>query len=480
MTYLRPSSSQINIWPSLGVDLDWDTLFSNSKKSEHFQRPSSELSSLGASYNLSAHGLNGPLAVSFHPHLTTGNLHDTFNQTWKNLGIPPNLEFNSGELRGFGALPQTLDGEADVREDAARAYYYPVMGRGNLHVMVNTTATRILWANDSADGRTVASGVEAVDGSGRTATVHTKNEVILSAGSLRSPALLENSGVGNPSILSQHSIDVKIELQSVGENLQDQPNVFISGTILRNYTGYPSFGAMVSLQDLFAANTSSEYEAARSKIPSYAAAIAAQNGGASNASVQERLLQTQLGLLYKSNTPASEILPVALGPIIGAAQWTLLPFSRGNVHINSSNKTSAPSINPNFFMQDWDGKVQVATARLVRKFLTSPPVSDIVNKSSITPSFEDIPEDATDDVWLAWIKTAYSPNYHPLGSCAMLPKEMGGVVDNELLVYGTSNLRICDASIIPLQVTGHLTSTIYGIAEWASDIIKGKDESCYS
>src|ERR1700742_440857 len=102
MVYIRPTSSQIDLWPSFGLELDWDILFNNSKKSERFQSPSSELSSLGASYDLSAHGLNGPLAVSFNPHLTNTSIHTLFNETWKSLGIPPNLEFNAGDLRGFG------------------------------------------------------------------------------------------------------------------------------------------------------------------------------------------------------------------------------------------------------------------------------------------------------------------------------------------------------------------------------------------
>lgn len=479
MTYIRPSTSQIDLWPSLGLELNWNKLFSFSKKSEHFQTPSPELSSLGASYHAPAHGFHGPLAVSFNPHLATGNLHNTFNETWKKLGIPPNLEFDSGELRGFGVWPQTLDGHADVREDAARAYYYPIAGRENLVVLLNTTAKRILWTNNGPKDSALATGVEVTDANGATSTI-CANEVILSAGSLRSPALLENSGVGNPSILSRYSIDVEIDLPSVGENLQDQPNVLIYALALENSTGYPAYGTFVSLKDVFGSATSAEYETALSNLPTYANAIAAQNGGASSAAVQEDLLKTQLDLLYESNTPTSEILPIleniSIGPIVGAAFWTLLPFSRGNVHINSTDMTAPPRINPNFFQQDWDGKVQVATARLVRKFLATEPVSNIVNASTITPSFDELPEDASDEAWLAWIKANYGPNYHPLGTCAMLPKEKGGVVDNDFKVYGTRNVRVVDASVIPLQVAGHLTSALYGIAEWASVKLKADSQ----
>lgn len=149
MTYIRPTSSQMNLWPSLGLDINWNKLFTFSKKGEHFQPPSPALTAFGASYESSAHGFSGPLTTCISPHMTTGDIHDVFNTTFKNLGIPSRLEFNGGDLRGFGVQDVTQNGLADIREDAAHAYYYPVMGRQNLVVMVNTTATRILWSQNT-------------------------------------------------------------------------------------------------------------------------------------------------------------------------------------------------------------------------------------------------------------------------------------------------------------------------------------------
>jgi choline dehydrogenase-like flavoprotein len=148
----------------------------------------------------------------------------------------------------------------------------------------------------------------------------------------------------------------------------------------------------------------------------------------------------------------------------------LQPLSRGSVHIDSTDKTTQPTIDPKFFQFDFDGQIAVATARFIRKFLTTAPLSDIVNASTLNPSFELVPEDASDDVWLGWIKTksSYQPNYHHLGTCAMLPRRTGGVVDNDFRVYGTKNVRVVDLSVVPLQVAGHSTSLLYGIAECAS------------
>lgn len=474
MTYIRPSSSQIDLWPSLGLELDWNKLFAFSKKGEHFQIPSPALTALGASYQSSAHGFSGPLTTCISPHMTTGDIHDVFNSTFKQLGIPPRHDFDGGELRGFGIQACTQDGIADIREDAARAYYYPVDSRQNLVIMANTTVTRILWSTDSQEGSADASAAEVSSQNGEISTVYADREIVISAGAIRSPAILENSGVGNPSVLSRQSIDIKVNLPSVGENFQDQATIDISAAALQNSTGFPPFVAHTSLQDLFGSNTSSVYDSTLAKLPEYAAVIAAQNGGASSAATQQHLLKTQLDLLLNSNTPTSEIAPIILGNVFAIIFWPLQPFSRGSVHINSTDKTMQPVINANFFQFDFDGQMAVATARFVRKFLTTAPLSAIVNASTLNPSLESVPEDASDDVWLGWIKTKskFQPNYHHLGTCAMLPRKTGGVVDNDFRVYGTKNVRVVDLSVVPLQVSGHSTSLLYGVAEWASQKIR--------
>lgn len=395
----------------------------------------------------------------------------------KNLGVEPNHEFNNGELKGFGVQQTTQDALADVREDAARAYYYPVMNRQNLVVIANTTATRVLWSQDSPSGKAVASGAEVIDREGVVFPIHANREVILSAGAIRSPAILEHSGVGNPSILSRQSINVKVNLPAVGENLQDQTIMIVTATAInQNSSGLPGFVAHTSLHDLFSNKTSSFYESTKAKLSGYAQSIAAQNGGASSAATQEYILKTQLDLLMNSNTPTSEVIPIALGDLIGVAFWALQPFSRGSVHINSTNRVAQPMIDSKFFQFEFDGIMAVETAKFARKFLTTEPVSGRVNISTINPSFELVPEDAIDDIWLDWVKTKslFEPNYHHLGTCAMLPRKMGGVVDNDFRVYGTENVRVVDLSVVPLQVAGHSTSLLYGIAEWAAQKLRAK------
>jgi choline dehydrogenase-like flavoprotein len=473
----------MNLWPSLGLEMHWSTLFTSSKKSEHFTLPAANLTAMGAGYLSADHGFTGPLATCFSTHLANGNgsLHAIFNDTFKAVGIAPRHEFNGGDLLGFGVQQVTQNASADVREDAARAYYFPVQSRPNLSVFVNMTATRLVWSSKAGpNGKLIASGAEAVDQTGKVYTISADREVVLSAGAIRSPVILENSGVGNPSVLSKQSVPVKMALRGVGENLQDQTTIAItastSSTLGYNFTGLPGFVAHASLHDLFGTATASFYNNTLAKLPTYAKTISGQNGGASNASVQEQLLKSQLDLLFKSNTPATEIAPLGILNFIGAIFWPLQPFSRGSVHINSTNLTAHPVIDAKFFQFDFDGDMAVASARWSQKLILTEPFASIVNISTLNPSLATVPENATDAVWLEWIKTksAYAPNYHHLGTCAMLPRGMGGVVDNEFRVYGIGNVRVIDLSVVPLQVAGHSTALLYGVAEWAVGKIKAE------
>lgn len=132
-----------------------------------------------------------------------GTAFSTLRSTWKNLGVPYILDFNGGKLHGYSSWPFTQ--KDDIRQDSARAYYWPVAAkRPNLHVFLNTTGLRIQWAKQSANqGLISATGVEVVRVNGTKSTITASREVILSAGSIRSPLLLEQSGVGNPQYVTR-------------------------------------------------------------------------------------------------------------------------------------------------------------------------------------------------------------------------------------------------------------------------------------
>lgn len=197
MTFVRAEKSQIDAWEAIGNSgWSWDELFPYYLKSEGFEIPTPAQVAAGATYIPAYHNTRGPLKTGYAFELLNGSFHEIARSTWENLGIPPSVDMNGGHVHGFQVWQSTLNRDADVREDAARAYYYPVQGRTNLHVFVNATADRIVWKLGAGDA--VAAGVDVTFGNGSIAVLKAKREIIVSAGALRSPAILELSGIGNP------------------------------------------------------------------------------------------------------------------------------------------------------------------------------------------------------------------------------------------------------------------------------------------
>lgn len=196
MTYIRAQKAQIDSWETIGnPGWNWESLLPYYKKSEHFDAPTIAQLAAGASYEAANHGVDGPLIVGYPSQMQNGSLHSQVQQSWAALGMPRNIDPNGGAVRGFSIWPSTVDRAANVREDASRAYYHPVQDRPNLHVLLNTTVNRITWTDTT---QAVANGVEITYSNGSTGYLEARNEVIVSAGSLRTPAILELSGIGNP------------------------------------------------------------------------------------------------------------------------------------------------------------------------------------------------------------------------------------------------------------------------------------------
>ncbi|EKG11137.1 Glucose-methanol-choline oxidoreductase [Macrophomina phaseolina MS6] len=493
MTYIRSETVQIDAWEKLGNSgWTWDSLFPYYKKSEHFDPPTPSQVANGAAYDPKYHGFEGPLDVGWqYSAPQQNNSADIIRETWVNVGIPHNKDINGGLMRGYAIWPFTVNATTSIREDAARAYYYPVQERANLHVYLNTTALRLTWGDDEEYGRDgsemKASGVEIDSRSGDLAILKASKEVIISLGATRTPCFLEYSGIGNPAILEKYSIPVRISLPSVGENLQDQTNTAIAAALLPNDTtflGYPTHVTYPTASDLFGSNLSAVEASVRSSIPSFAALnVAAASPNSTTQAIQEHLITLQADLIFTNaaTLPIAEILtaPYSDAGAVVLPTWALLPFGRGNIHISAADprtigaNASSPVINPNYFLNPFDAAVQAAAMRYARRAFITPPLSDFITALA-APTLEQVPLDADDETWIAYAKAAYNSNAHPLGTAAMMSRELGGVVDPELRVYGTKNVRVVDASVLPLQVCGHLSSTVYAVAERASDMIRGK------
>ncbi|CAI7667780.1 unnamed protein product [Penicillium pancosmium] len=470
MSYTRAQNVQIDSWESLGnKGWNWQSLFPYYMKSEGFQVPTQDQISFGADYYSDYHGEHGPMKVGWPKFLTNSTVLPALDESFNHLGVPYNRDVNGGLMVGLTSHPNTIDSEANVRHDAARAYYWPYQSRPNLKIISNTHANRIIWGNDS-DGDAVAIGVEVNNINGKQ-IIHASKEVILSAGSLKSPVLLELSGIGNPDILSKHDIPVKVNISAVGENLQDQTNNGLSYEGKEFWLGSPTFSALPSADQLYGENFYTVASNVNSSLADYAETIANSSNGALKASNLLAVFEVQWDLIFRSKVPFAEIVFLPIAHTFSVEYWPLLPFSRGSIHIKSADASEPAAINPNYFMFEQDLTTQSDVAWYIRKVFGTLPLADLVGDER-SPGLEHVPENASDSTWNSWVKANYRSNFHPVGTASMLPRNKGGVVNADLKVYGTKNVRVIDASVLPYQLCGHLTSTLYAVAERASDLIK--------
>jgi choline dehydrogenase-like flavoprotein len=202
MAYLRAETAQIDAWEQIGNSgWSWESLMPYYKKSEYIQQPSATQLLRGASFDPKIHGTSGPLAVGWTENMMGEEVISSINQTFGVLGLQLNEEPNAGSMRGLTVFPKTIERADNVREDAGRAYYWPISKRPNLDIYLESFVEKMIWnpKSGSQDARRTANGVVFVGRNGTRSTILANREVILSAGSLRSPLLLEQSGVGNPS-----------------------------------------------------------------------------------------------------------------------------------------------------------------------------------------------------------------------------------------------------------------------------------------
>ncbi|RAQ44799.1 glucose oxidase [Aspergillus flavus] len=473
--YVRAEKGQTDALREFGIEgWDWDSLFTYFTKSEKITTPNNTQIEAGASICPAYHGTHGPVHVGFMDiRKDEGDLTASMNRTLESLGIPWNRDLNSGNMRGFALHPYTVD-VTNIRSDAARAYYWPYSERPNLQVQLNTFVTRIVWQNGKKGSNIRAQGVEVATQEGderRTSVVGARREVIIAAGAMRTPAILELSGVGNPRILEKYGVPVQVNLPSVGENLQDQLNTSIVMSTTTPVTGTRTV-VFASASDIFGSSVQSVAATVRSQLEQYADITASESNGAVRKEDLLRMFEVQHDLVFGQNVPVAEYVFILKDAnTIHTGYWGLLPFARGNVHISSADPMAPPVVNPNFGLLEWDIQIQIAMSKYLRRVFKGGELNGLISNETL-PGFTEVPQDASDETWKKWIGEQYTPNYHVIGTTPMLPRSMGGVVDSRLKVYGTSNVRVVDSSIQPMQIGGHPTANLYAIAERVSDMIK--------
>jgi choline dehydrogenase len=393
------------------------------------------------------HGASGPLAVCA-PDLDRAPLAASFVRAGEQAGYGAPTDVNGERQEGFGRIDRTtFQGR---RWSAARAYLDAAATRRNLTIRTEVRVCRLLL-----DGQR-ATGVEYSDRSG-VHQVKAEGEVIVAAGAINSPQLLQLSGIGPARLLRKFDIAVRCELPAVGENLNDHPDIVIQHRCLQPVS---LFGANRRIAKLLAGLR-------------WFAGIEGVAG--SNHFEAGAFLRSRAGI----ETPDIQLtfMPLAIKPgtveDVGEHSFQvhidlLRPRSLGRVAIRSQDPVVAPSICFNYLADPEDRTDLRAAVRLTREILAQPAL-DHVRGQELSPGAA-VTSDADID---AWIRQCVETCYHPVGSCRMGLDPRTSVVDAQGRVHGVRALRVVDASIMPSIVSGNTNAPVIMMAEKISADILG-------
>ncbi|OOQ83687.1 putative choline dehydrogenase [Penicillium brasilianum] len=504
MAWNRGHRDDYDAWARLGNQgWGWDDLLPYFRRSETFHQPgAAHQEYYHSSYDDEFNGTTGPLHTT---HIKQyGPAHQYWHAALKELGVASNQDSLAGSNCGVWNMVCTIDPHRQERSYSASAYYAPVAARKNLHVLTDATALNVLI--EMTNGEWCASGVRVRYGD-EEKNLKTIREVILSAGSVQSPQLLELSGIGQRKVLEAAGIDVKIDNSNVGENLQDHmmtATIFevlptlssrddiLNDTILREaadrayyasqtgpWTVLPCSVAYCPLAQLASPNEQAQLH------------ITAQNIAQETGRSQDELLGEQFDSTKKMRGQLEYIFDLGNWSTYfeskpGKKYGTLLqmlqyPFSRGSIHISPqkdlSRKSTAgdkPVIDPRYYQGpgEIDRQVMVLGQRMAERISQTEPLAKIIQKRVFPPLSEN--STLEQSVHEEFVSNYTVTDWHPVGTCAMGGREGAktGVVDERLRVYGVRGLRVIDASVMPLQVGAHIQATVYAIAEKGAAMIR--------
>ena len=207
-------------------------------------------------------------------------------------------------------------------------------------------------------------------------------------------------------------------------------------------------------------------------LASYAAGLEAQ-GLVANATATHEILKYQVANLFNQSEAAAEIFFTLAAEAnsapatVGADLWNLIVLARGTIHITSNNSFDLPEVEPSYFGHPLDLQLQTLATQQAAQVYSTSPLSEMVNKNILPASLPN-----TYEQWEKFVKDTFTSVWHPIATLSMMKEEFGGVVDSKLKVYGLANVRVVDASVLPVQLSAHLSSSLYGIAEKAAVMIR--------
>ncbi|MEK9660894.1 MAG: GMC family oxidoreductase N-terminal domain-containing protein [Alphaproteobacteria bacterium] len=434
LVYIRGQAADYDMWRQLGnPGWAYDDVLPYFRKSEDQQRGADEW-----------HGAGGPLAVS--DRKTPHELCDAFLESAAKCGYPRTDDFNRADNEGFGYLQLTT--RNGRRCSAAVAFLRPAEKRRNLTVVTHAHATRILFEGQRA------TGIE-YSRRGRLATARAEREVILSGGAVNTPQLLELSGIGSADRLRTYGIDIVADRPGVGENLQDHFSVRLTWRCTKPLTLNDALA-----NPLRGARELAKYAVSRDGFLAMGASVAA---GFYKSDTAQATPDIQVGL----NLFSGDRLGEKLHPFSGfcAAVRLLRPESRGTIHIRSADPLAAPEIRSNFLHREKDGTTLARACMMFREIAAARPLADYI-ESEYLPG----PAVADEAAMLDYMRKTGATSFHPVGTCRM-GSDPDAVVDPRLRVNGVAALRVADASIMPVIVSGNTNAPAIMIGEKASDMI---------
>lgn len=433
LIYIRGQAQDFDQWRQLGnVGWSFDDVLPYFRKAEDNERGADDL-----------HGAGGPLAVSDardrHP------LAQAYIEAAQQCGFPRNDDFNGETQEGAGLYQTTMrDG---LRWSAAKGYLKPARKRPNMQIVSDALTSRIIF-----DGQR-ASGVE-YEADGETHVVSAAKEVILAAGAFGSPQLLQLSGVGPASLLQSLGIPVVADMAGVGDNLSDHYSARISlrcrvptlNDTARNWRGKIAAGLRYALSR---------------RGPLTTSALTA--GCFVRAHALSATPDAQCSLALFSTDSIGEELHSFSG--VTGVCTLLRPESRGHVRIVAADPRQAPAINPNYLAAERDRDTLVAGVRTLRRIFGAPAMAGFI-EAEVAPG----PDCTSDEDLIDFIRRRGGTTFHPVGTCHM-GQDPEAVTDERLRLRGFTGLRVIDASIMPMVVSGNTNAAAIMIGEKGADMV---------
>ncbi len=439
MIYMRGQARDYDHWRQLGnFGWAWDDVL------PYFRRSEDHVHGADA-----AHGADGEWRVE--EQRLSWEVLDAFRAAAAEAGIPRVDDFNRGDNEGCGYFQ--VNQRRGVRWSTAKAFLRPARARANLTVLTHAEAGQITFDGTRATGLTFTLA-------GEPACATVTGELLLTAGAIGSPVLLQRSGVGPPALLGAHGIPVVHALAGVGDNLHDHLQVRmaykVQGTRTLNERANSLTGrALMALE--YALFRSGPLSMAPSQLGCFA---------------KSDPEQASANLQYHVQPLSTDKLGESLHPFPGitTSVCNLRPESRGTVRLTGAAPSAPPEIQPNYLAAEADRRVAVAAIRLTRRICAMPALARFAPEE-----FKPGPEIADDDALAKAAGDIGTTIFHPVGTCKMAPDaqaDPGAVVDERLRVHGLAGVRVVDASIMPTITSGNTNAPVIMIAEKAADMIR--------